>query len=293
MTNPTHQDDEVTAIRNEVFRKVGRNLYIFQQIEALLKHLNVITDLSGPVSQIRAITERKVNKSYKSNMGPLVKNLVENIYTTAERIKLEEDANENLSEIKELHIRTRFNRETTPEYIATRKKILNELVAERNQLVHHLFNNVKHDSVELFVEIDSILDEQRERIVAEHEYLRVMVKEFADAAKAHDDFIHSTEGKHHLDLMFIQQSSLVQKLSELAISSSDKNGWIPLAHAGNQVKSIYADDLDHLKKQFGLKTLKDILIASKVFDLKSEQTNKGGERWLYKLKNDTDESKPS
>lgn len=289
MTDPTHQDDEVTAIRNEVFRKVSRNLYIFQHIEALLKHLNVIADLSGPISKIQAIAERKVNKSYKSNMGPLVKNLVENIYTTAERIKLEEDANESLSEIKEPHIRTRFNRETTPEYIATRKKILKELVAERNKLVHHLFNDVKHDSIDRFIAIDTLLDEQRERIVAEHEYLRVMVKEFADAAKAHDDFIQSTAVSHHLDLMFIQKSSLVQKLSELSISSSDKNGWTPLAHAGNEVKSVCADDLEHLKKQFGLKTLKDILIASELFDLKSEQTNKGGERWLYKLKNDSDD----
>lgn len=290
MTDPTHQDDEVIAIRNEVFRKVGRNLYIFQQIETLLKHLNVITDLSGPVSQIQAITERKVNKSYKSSMGPLVKNLVENIYTTAERIKLEEDEIGHLGEINEPHVRTRFNIETTPEYIATRDKALKALVDERNQLVHHLYTNVKHDSVERFIEIDSILDEQRERIIAEHEYLRVMVKEFADAAKAHDDFIHSTEGKHHLDLMFIQQSSIVQKLSELSISSSDKTGWTPLAAAGNEIKHELSDDFDKLKEQFGLKQLKDILIASELFDLKSEQTNKGGERWLYKLKNDSNDA---
>lgn len=289
MTDPTHQDDKVTAIRNEVFRKVGRNLYIFQQIEALLKHLNVITNLHGPVSKIQAITERKVKESYTSNMGPLVKNLIENIYTTAEKIKAEESSSDTLGDIKEVHFRTRFNIETTSDYIATKEKTLKALVDERNKLVHHLFTDIKHDSIDRFVDIDSFLDEQRERIVAEHEYWRVIVKEFAETAKAHDDFIQSTEGKHFLDLIVIQQSKLVQKLAELSINCSERDGWIPFAKAGNEIKNDCSESLDKLNKQFGFKTLKDILIASELFDLKSEQTDKGGQRWFYKLKDDTGE----
>ncbi|WP_200884602.1 hypothetical protein [Methylotenera sp. N17] len=225
-------------------------------------------------------------KSNSSNMGPLVKNLIENIYTTAEKIKAEETSNDSLGNIKEEHVRTRFNIETTPEYIETRRKILKDLVDERNHLVHHIFSEVNHESIDRYIEIDAFLDDQRERIVAEHEYLRVMVNGFAESSKAQYDFINSPAGIKQVDLMFIQQSNLVQKLVEIALNASRQDGWTSLANAGNEIKQVLPGAFDKLKEQFGFKTFKDVLLASELFDLLEEETNKGGKRWFYKLKAD-------
>lgn len=286
MTDSTNQDEKLLSIRNEVFRKAGRNLYLFQQVEKLLKHLNTISNLAGPISKLEKIAQIKREKSNSSNMGPLVKNLIENIYTTAEKLKVEEASNDSLGDINEVHIRTRFNIETTPEYIETRKRELKELVRERNRLVHHIFSNVNHDSLDRYIEIDAFLEEQRERIVAEHEYLRVIVNTFAESSKAHYDFMTSPVGVKHLDLMLIQQSSLVQKLIEISLQAARPDGWTSLAKAGNDIKKLLPDAFDKLKEQFGFKTLKDVLLACELFDLLDEETNKGGKRWFYKLKPD-------
>lgn len=293
MTDSTNQDEKLLSIRNEVFRKAGRNLYLFQQVEKLLKHLNIISHLGGPVSKIQQITQQRMDESHVSNMGPLVRNLIENIYTTAEKIKAEEASNESLCDIKEVHVRTRFNIETTPEYIETRKRELKALVEERNRLVHHIFSDVNHDSLDRYIEIDALLEEQRERIVAEHEYLRVMVNTFAESSKAHYDFINSPAGVKQVDLMLIQQSSLVQKLIEISLQAARPDGWTSLAKAGNDIKKLLPDAFDKLKEQFGFKTLKDVLLATELFDLLEEETNKGGKRWFYKPKADEIEDQSS
>ena len=284
MTDSINQDERLLSIRNEVFRKAGRNLYLFQQVEKLLKHLNTISNLGGSVSEIQQITQKKMDEYHLSNMGPLVRNLIENIYTTAEKLKAEQASNESLGDIKEVHVRTRFNIETTSEYIETRKRVLKELVDERNDLVHHIFSDVKHDSIDRYVEIDILLEEQRERIVAEHEYLRVMVYGFAESSKAQYDFINSPAGIKQVDLMFIQQSSLVQKLIEISLQAARPDDWTQLANAGNEIKQLLPGAFDRLKEQFGFKTLKDVLLATELFDLLEEETNKGGKRWFYKLK---------
>ena len=286
MTDSTNQDERLLSIRNEVFRKAGRNLYLFQQVEKLLKHLNTISYLAGPVSEIQQITQKKMEESHLSNMGPLVRNLIENIYTTAEKLKAEQASNESLGDIKEVHVRTRFNIETTSEYIETKRKILKDLVDERNHLVHTIFSDVNHESIDRYIEIDALLDEQRERIVAEHEYLRVLVNGFAESSKAQYDFINSPAGIKQVDLMFIQQSSLVQKMIEIALNSSRPDGWTSLANAGNEIKQVLPGAFDKLKEQFGFKTFKDVLLVSELFDLLEEETNKGGKRWFYKLKAD-------
>jgi hypothetical protein len=287
MNNSSNQDENLISIRNEVFRKAGRNLYLFQQIEKLLKHLNTITDLAGPVSQIQRITQQKIDESHVSNMGPLVRNLIENIYKTADKIKAEK-ATDSLGNLKEVHLRTTFYIEATAEYIDTRKKVLKELVEERNRLVHHLFTDVNHDSIADYIEIDTFLDGQRERIVAEHEYLRTMVNGFAESSKAYIDFINSSDGISPIDLIFIQQSSLIKKLMEISLNSSSLDGWTSLANAGNEIKRTLPDAFNKLQEAFGFRTLKDLLLASEMFDLHEVETNKGGKQWFYRCKVECD-----
>ncbi|WP_411725900.1 hypothetical protein [Methyloglobulus sp.] len=43
-----------------------------------------------------------------------------------------------------------------------------------------------------------------------------------------------------------------------------------------------------LKKRYGYKTLKEVILATEFFDVIEEQTNKGGTRVLYRIKPDLD-----
>ena len=80
MTKNLEDDEEFIKARNEVFRKVGRNIYLFQQFEKILKRLNAYSEVSGYASEIIEKQKKKVDETSKLNMGILVGQLFENIY---------------------------------------------------------------------------------------------------------------------------------------------------------------------------------------------------------------------
>jgi hypothetical protein len=63
---------------NDVLRKIGRNVVLFQQLEQLLKFVVANGNLSGFASELSTLKKQQVDKVNKQTMGPLVGQYVEN-----------------------------------------------------------------------------------------------------------------------------------------------------------------------------------------------------------------------
>jgi hypothetical protein len=280
MTQISEAEDDLTKARNEVFRKVGRNVYLFQQIEKILKFLNTYREFSGYHSELEGNLNKRTNEISKLNMGPLVGQLIDNIYS-----KFDESERDH-KEIKESYLSFEFRIEADPDFIENRKQALKSFVDERNHLIHHLFTGAEINTIEQFAELEMFLDAQRERIIIEHDQLKFLVMTIADLAKESSDYFNSDEGIKQLELMRLQQSDLVRILIEVTLKQARSDGWTLLNHAGNELRKHIPEEMNDLKRMYGYQTLKATIIASEMFELLEEAASQGGVRLLYRPKPD-------
>jgi hypothetical protein len=278
MTTTIEADDELTKVRNDVFQKVGRNIYNFQQIEKLLKLLNAKSAYSGSMSEIEQIAKKKQESINKLNMGTLVGQLFENIYTIPDESEISD------KEIKEPYLNFSFKIDADPEFIESRRQALKSLVDERNHLVHHIFAINELLTVEKYREIDKFLDELRDKILIEYEQLEFLSKTLADAMQEHAVFLNSDEAKRQFEKAHLQQSELVQILMEVSLSKARADGWTLLNYAGNELRKHIPEKMSNLKRMYGYKTLKAAMIASELFDLMEEEVSEGVKQLFYKAK---------
>lgn len=284
MTNMKEQLDaidseqELIKVRDDIYRKIGRNLLNFQKIEQLLKVINTCSGISGYVSNFENSLKQRADEFHNQTMGTLVKLLFENTYSEASNsTKLDE-------EISEPYLSMSFGLNVDADFLESRKQSLKSLVDERNELVHHLLHKINLLSVESCLETDKYLDEQRERQITEHEQLSAVLKNMSELWGEVSAFYASDEGKKHIEISILQQSPIVITLFNLATSLARPDGWVPLHSAAQQLQSILPEEMANLKKRYGYKTLKEILLASELFAIESEVTKKGGIRVLYRVK---------
>ncbi len=74
---------------DDVLRKIGRNVVLFQQLEQLLKFVVANGNLSGFASEIKTLKQDQENKINKQTMGTLVGQYVENSNPLTEATSLE------------------------------------------------------------------------------------------------------------------------------------------------------------------------------------------------------------
>lgn len=161
--------------RNDAFRKIGRNVYFFQLIEAALKHLVIHGDVEGYVSELSAVVEHKTKKVARQPMGHLVDSFIRGTYQT-------EPADRNgPDDLREAWFSFRYRIEADPEFSRARKRALKLLVKERNDLIHRQLPDILPSSTERWLELSAFLDSQRERLVAEFDGLRSMIRCLTDA----------------------------------------------------------------------------------------------------------------
>lgn len=165
---------ESDRARNDAFRKIGRNVYFFQLIEAALKHLVIHGDVEGYVSELSAVVEQKSKKVARQPMGHLVDSFMKVAYQT-------EPANrDGPADLREAWFSFKYRIEADPEFTRARKRALKLLVKERNDLVHRQLPEIPPGSTEQWIKLSAFLDDQRERLVAEFEGLRSMIRALSD-----------------------------------------------------------------------------------------------------------------
>lgn len=275
-------DTEIEQSRNEVFRKIGRNVLNFQNLERKLKFLIANGQIAGYASELEAKRERYAATVQKQTMGALVGAFVENTLTAQGDAAT--DSSSCPEELTEPYLSFRFSLETSAAEYEDRKQSLASIVADRNDLVHHFGTRFDLTSIAGCVDAGQYLEQQRDRFLPAFRYLSSAIDAMQDLQKRYTEFLASEDGKKQLDLLWLRQSRLVLLLGEIAAQVARPDGWTLLSIAGQRLRQHAPEDMVALQEKYGHKTLKGLVLATELFDINEEPTERGGIRVLYRIK---------
>ncbi len=127
---PTLAEPHRTPEIDEVFRRIGRNLLLFQHIEHLLKQLMASARLEGTVKSMQANFEERQAKIHKQTLGQLAGQFVDDVLADAG----ERDAPEN---VDEAWFSFGFTIQTDSAFVEQHTAEMKAVVDARNDLIHH------------------------------------------------------------------------------------------------------------------------------------------------------------
>ena len=263
---------------DEVLRKIGRNMLLFQQIEALLKFLVTHHRADGNTTNFHARQQQRTDKVEKQMMGVLVEQYADGILSDAGELSPEPE------DITHAAMSFRFTTSSDNDFYESQRAEMKRMVDERNDLIHHFLPRWKPDCVDTMSEAAAYLDDQRERVLPTFEYLCAVSRSMVDTRQTLAAFIASPQFQDQLELSWLQHSPLICLLQELAIQKARDDGWKHLADAGRIARHQVPEAVTDLKGKYGYSTLKRVLVASKLFDVFDEPLPSGGFRTLYRTK---------
>ena len=167
-------------VKKEVVYKVGRNVLLFQQMEGVLKYLVSHGSMSGTRSELFLKHEKQKQAVSRRTMGTVVRNFLDGIEPAPEP-----------EELTEAFISFKFETDVTESMRAE----IEQLVAERNTLIHHFLEDIELDSVASWQEASARLDLQEERLVRAKGNLRNIAQALSDGRKALAEYIMTEEFK--------------------------------------------------------------------------------------------------
>lgn len=163
--------------RNEAFRRLGRNLYLIQLIEHQLKHLVVHTAIDGHPEELAKKQATKLKRARKASMGKLTSQFTSAVFSDKESDRAEP------ADPTKSWFSFSFRIEADEQFIQQRKKEMLGLVKQRNKLIHTVAAEIRPDDTDKWIALGVFLDEQRAKLVAEHEKLRLLIQGLAETAK--------------------------------------------------------------------------------------------------------------
>jgi hypothetical protein len=138
--------------------RVGRNLLCFQQIEATLKSLLPVAQVSGTIAQIEAQIRERQRKAKKASFGTLAESYEQQMLN-GPRAEQEPEVGEEIL----MSFSFSSSIDASPETLKDMKSQWRRLVTERNQLVHSTLIAYDLDSTEGCRALSEHLDAQYER----------------------------------------------------------------------------------------------------------------------------------
>lgn len=269
--------DTFKSTHDEVLRRVGRNLLLFQQVEGLLKVLLANHKGGGSLFDFKARQEDQEKRIKKQMLGQLVEK-----YGT----EVLQDDSVEVTEEKEPAGMASFaiRIQCDAEFLESVRRDLKLMTEERNELVHAFLPRWQPDSQEKMTETLSYLDDQREKVLPILEHLKATVADVKQSRTLMAEFIAGDEFRQQIELMWLQTSPLVSFLRKVTNQIHRQDGWTDLAQAGERVREELPDEIKALKEKYGFKTLKKLLNGCGVFDVLDEPIENGKFRTLYRAR---------
>lgn len=273
--------DQQTTFQNledEVLRKIGRNLLIFQQIEYILKRILSNSRVQGYVHELADNKERRVNGIQNDMLGLLIQRYVNEILS---------DPDEEQHRPQDLSgpwLFFSFKITGDDKFYELQCRNLELMRKERNQLVHQFLPYWRTDSPEQLSIACEYLDGQRQKILPTWEHLKSVVETMHQALQEHASHFGSEEFNQCLNLMLLQGSPLIQLFCDISTRISRTDGWACLARAGQLIHDEAPDEVDKMKAKYGYGSFKKLLVASECFEILDESLPNGRFRTFYRLR---------
>ena len=260
--------------QHEVQRKLGRCMLRLQQYERLLKTMVAGMAVKGPIERFQAAQDQKLVDMRTKTLGTLVGMFTGNHLTPAlsdVEAGPDDDTGTGVQSIDVAWASIRFNISMSPERYAQSKDSLAELVALRNELVHHLI-----ERFDIFDENGcraalTHLDACYEQIDAHFERLKDWAKSLAETQALASSFLQSKS----FEDMFVHginpdgsvcwaRSTIVECLHK-AETACQVGGWTFLDAA---IEFISKENRDQVPSRYGCKTWRQVLRKSGLFELR-------------------------
>lgn len=159
---------------------------------------------------------------------------------------------------------------------------LQRLVSDRNQFVHHFPKEFSLETEEGRVSAVARLDEQHDQYHPLLSRLREYHRDLREDFRKLCDHLGSPAGRLSLFLPEVRESDLIKRLSSIAPSLSNHDGWSSLVAACSAIQHESPSLISETLKIWEIKSVDKLMMASKLFDLKAEPTPMGGTRILYR-----------
>ena len=124
------EDTKLEDARNEVLRKIGRNVLNLQKMEGMLKLLNTHANISGNIDDLESVSRKQSESVSRHTMGRLVQAFVQSVYLHQTDLNIESESDSKPS------ISFSFTIEGDADLATEREKALLSIVEERNRLIH-------------------------------------------------------------------------------------------------------------------------------------------------------------
>lgn len=283
MSNEAKPKDRMpsTEERDHIYQKIGRNVILYQQLELLLKHIVGNSGLSAPISKLKQIQESNRKKTNTSTMGNLVGRFVDNIDPNFANDDLNEE------EVTEAMLSYRFHLEISEGSYEEKKQTLSRIVAGRNRLIHHTISEYDFKSIDSMKKLSKDLEQQEQEVRKEIDELKTISKNMIKAQTEYVNYLSSEEFKAHFELVWLRSSLIVTTLIDIANQLGDERGAVCLNVAGHLLEKHTPEEKAAMKERYGYSSLKKLMLATGLFEIIEEPTNKGGLRIIYKLKNES------
>jgi hypothetical protein len=268
--------EPVSTLQREVQRKLGRCLIRLQQYERLMKALAVDFEVAGPTDELMAIRQKRGEVVSRMTLGQLVAELTGTYLQPEPPDTVEPEWDPVDSQRIWFRIQTRMALQ--PEDYERVVVGLKELVALRNELVHHFLERFDlwceagcHDA-------DAYLDAGMTKVDGHYAELRQWAITMDQARSAMGAFMASPV---YTDLLFdgIYPDGAVDwpncgivrhlRAAEAALAV---NGWAELGQVIEQMNLIHPEQT---LKRYGCTTWRQVLHESKQFKLRREQVAAG------------------
>lgn len=263
---------------DEVLRKVGRNLVIYQQVERMLKSLALFGRYSGTACGIAKAFEDRAVRLANQTLGAVATAALESLIIDSDELPAPHP-----EPLIEPWFTFSFGIEDGSGFVQSLQAQIEHLRQQRNRLVHHLLDQWTMLSDDSCIAVSAQLDLERASAVEVHSQLKQLLDNRLEMVKAHAAAM-APDGPlgQQMELHWLQQSSVVRRLEELPGTLARADGWTDLANAGRLLWQQLPDDMRSLQERYGFKTLRALLEAAELFDVLTER-HAGGVRCLYRL----------
>lgn len=272
-------DEVLDAARNEVLRKMGRNLLLLQQMEGMLKCLVANSTLSGYLKDWPKVHEERASLIAKHTMGQLVGKYVDTAWSAGDGAAA---AASPPGEVVDTWGSFSFVVEGDAAGKESQAAVLAEIVGERNELIHHFLPRWDTASLESTRSADAWLDRQREKVLPGRENLQKRIGYLRESMQHMVELLNSADGKDPLAQTLARTNPLVLRLAAMSQQHGRADGYLSLSFAAQQLCEQVPDELQAMRLRDGYKTLKALMLTSGFFDFLDEPTPKGV-RVLYRL----------
>jgi hypothetical protein len=279
-------NSSIEIVQQEVQQKLGRCMIRLQQYERLLKAMVTTMALKGPLEQLQAVRDLQEAGARSQTLGTLV-GMFTGYHLTLEPPEAE-TAVDDIGAGGELSdagwASMRFTIAMSPERHAQTKEGLAELVALRNDLVHHLIESFDISEENGCRAASSHLDSCYEQIDGHCQLLKTWATGLAESQALASSYLQSkvfenafVHGINPDGSVCWPRSTIVECL-RLAETACQVDGWTSLDAA---IGLISKGNRDQIPSRYGCKTWRQVLKQSGQFELQSVAGSDGaiGHTW--------------